>query len=212
MVTRENTSLRDWLAKCPLIAILRGIETHEIDAIFSELLAAGIVIAEIPLNSPAPIESIKRAAELFSGTMLVGAGTVTEVAQVRDAQAAGARLVVSPNADAEVVREAKQLGLIAIPGIGTATEAFSMVRAGADALKLFPADVLGTRMMTGLRAVLPKGTLMIPVGGVDEESIPAWRKAGAEGFGVGSSLYKPGDAPIQVGEKARRLVKSLRRS
>lgn len=209
MVMRECPVLREWLSKCPLIAILRGIETHEVDAVFTELLAAGIVIAEIPLNSTNPLQSIHRAAELFSNRMLVGAGTVTEVVQVREVQAAGARLVVSPNADAEVVREAKQLGLMAIPGIGSATEAFAMSRAGADALKLFPADVLGTRMMTGLRAVLPKGTLMIPVGGVDEASIVAWRKAGADGFGVGSSLYKRGGSAGQVGAKARRLVESL---
>ncbi|HEV2484424.1 MAG TPA: 2-dehydro-3-deoxy-6-phosphogalactonate aldolase [Terracidiphilus sp.] len=210
MVMREGPVLRDLLTGCPLIAILRGIETSEVEEIFSALLAAGIVIAEIPLNSPDPLASIGRAAELFSDKMLVGAGTVTEVSQVEQVRAAGARLIVSPHADAEIVREAKRLGLIAVPGIGTATEAFAMVRAGADALKLFPADVMGIRMLTGLRAVLPMGTIMVPVGGVDEETIPAWRSAGADGYGVGSSLYKPGDAPGQVRAKARRLVESLR--
>jgi 2-dehydro-3-deoxyphosphogalactonate aldolase len=194
-----------------LIAILRGIETSEVDEVFSALLSAGIVIAEIPLNSPNPLASIKRAAELFSEKMLVGAGTVTEVSQVEQVRAAGARLIVSPHSDGEIVREAKRLNLISVPGIGTATEAFAMVRAGADALKLFPADVMGTRLLTGLRAVLPKGTIMVPVGGVDEETIPAWRKAGAGGYGIGSALYKPGDAAGLVGAKARRLVESLRR-
>jgi len=201
--------MREWLSRCPLIAILRGIETREVDAVFTELLASGIVIAEIPLNSPDSLASIRRAAELFSDKMLVGAGTVTGLSQVEQVRAAGASLIVSPHADAEIVREAKRLNLIAVPGVGTATEAFAMVRAGADSLKLFPADVMGTRMLTGLRAVLPKGTMMVPVGGVDEETIPAWRKAGAEGYGVGSALYKPGATPTQVGARARRLLESL---
>jgi 2-dehydro-3-deoxyphosphogalactonate aldolase len=204
--------IREWLDKCPLIAILRGIETSEVRDVFTELLSAGIVIAEIPLNSPDPLASIRRAVELFSGKMLVGAGTVTEVSQVQQVQAAGARLVVSPHADAEIVRAAKRLGLIAAPGVGSATEAFAMVHAGADALKLFPADVLGTRMLTGLRAVLPKGTIMAPVGGVDEETIPAWRDAGADGYGVGSALYKPGASASQVGAQARALLESLHKS
>ena len=202
--------MREWLSRCPLIAILRGIETSEVDGVFSELLAAGIVIAEIPLNSPNPLASIRRAAEMFGDKMLVGAGTVIEVSQVEQVRAVGARLIVSPHADAEIVRETKRLGLLSVPGIGTATEGFAMVRAGADALKLFPADVMGIRMLTGLRAVLPTGTIMVPVGGVDEETIPAWHKAGAGGYGVGSAFYKPGDAAKLVGAKARRLVESLK--
>ena len=206
----ECPVLREWLTGCPLIAILRGIETSEVDEVFSALLAAGIVIAEIPLNSPHPLASIKRAAELFSGKMLVGAGTVTQVSEVEAIRAAGAKLIVSPHADAEIVREAKRLKLISVPGIGTATEAFVMVHAGADALKLFPADAMGTRMLTGLKAVLPRGTIMVPVGGVDEESIPVWRDAGAGGYGIGSSLYKPGTSAAQVGARARQLLESLR--
>ena len=202
--------MREWLSRCPLIAILRGIETSEVEEIFSELLTAGIVIAEIPLNSPDPLASIRRAAEMFGDKMLVGAGTVTEVSQVEQVRAVGARLIVSPHADPEIVRETKRLDLISVPGIGTATEAFAMIRASADALKLFPADVMGIRMLTGLRAVLPTGTIMVPVGGVDEETIPAWHKAGAGGYGVGSAFYKPGDAAKLVGAKARRLVESLK--
>ena len=207
----ERLSLRDWLTKCPLIAILRGIETSEVEGVFSALLSAGIVIAEIPLNSPDPMASIRRAAELFAHRMLIGAGTVIEVSQVEQVLAAGGGLVVSPNADAEIVRATKRLGMISVPGVGTATEAFAMVRAGADALKLFPADVMGTRMLTSLRAVLPKGTLQIAVGGVDEETISEWRKAGADGYGVGSALYKPGFTAAQVGVNAKRLVESLHR-
>ncbi len=202
--------MREWLSKCPLIAILRGIESPEVDDIFAELFSAGIVIAEIPLNSPDPLTSISRAAKLFGDRMLVGAGTATQVSEVAEVYAAGARLVVSPHADAEIVREAKRLNMFAVPGIGTATEAFAMVRAGADALKLFPADVLGTRMLTGLRAVLPKGTMMVPVGGVEAKTIPLWRDAGAEGYGVGSALYKPGASARHTRVKARRLLESLR--
>jgi 2-dehydro-3-deoxyphosphogalactonate aldolase len=201
-----------WLRKCPLVAILRGIETSEVHDVFTELLAAGIVIAEIPLNSPEPLASIRCAVGEFGGRMLVGAGTVTQVSEVEQVHAAGARLIVSPHADAEVVREGKRLGLIVIPGIGTATEAFAMIAAGADALKLFPADVAGPRMLKGLKAVLPKGTLMIPVGGVDSDTIPAWRSAGAEGFGVGSALYRPGASSKQVGAHAKELLLSLNRS
>jgi 2-dehydro-3-deoxyphosphogalactonate aldolase len=205
MVTRE------WLSRCPLIAILRGIETSQVRDVFSELLSAGIAIAEIPLNSPDPLASIGRASELFGDRMLVGAGTVTRVSEVEEVRAAGGRLIVSPHADPEIVREAKRLNLITVPGIATATEAFAMVRAGADALKLFPADVLGTRMLTGLRAVLPKGTMMVPVGGIDEETIPVWRAAGADGYGVGSALYKSGASGCQTGANARRLLESLHR-
>ena len=201
-----------WLSKCPLVAILRGIETTEVHDVFTELLAAGIAIAEIPLNSPHPLASIRCAAEEFGDRMLVGAGTVTHVSEVGQVHAAGARLIVSPHADAAIVREGKQLGLLVMPGIGTATEAFAMVRAGADALKLFPADVAGPRMLKGLKAVLPKGTLIIPVGGVDSDTIPVWRKAGAECFGVGSALYQPGASSERVGENARELLRSLNRS
>jgi 2-dehydro-3-deoxyphosphogalactonate aldolase len=202
--------MQEWLGHCPLIAILRGIEPSEAEGVFSALLAAGIVIAEIPLNSPQPFESIELAAKLFSGKMLIGAGTVTRMEDVERVKAAGAQLVVSPHADAEIVRETKRLGLISVPGVGTATEAFAMVGAGADALKLFPADVVGPRMLTGLRAVLPPGTKMVPVGGVDHETIPMWRKAGADGYGIGSALYKPGMSGAQVAANARRLVACLK--
>ncbi len=204
--------ISQWLNRCPLVAILRGIETSEVHDIFSELLAAGIVIAEIPLNSPQPLASIKCAAEKFGNRMLVGAGTVTHVSEVEQVHEAGGRLIVSPHADAAIVREGKRLGLIVIPGIGTATEAFAMVAAGADALKLFPADVVGPRMLKGLKVVLPKGTLIVPVGGVDSDTIPAWRSSGADGFGVGTALYQPGTSSKQIGANAEELLLSLRKS
>ena len=199
-----------WLERSPLIAILRGITVAEVPAVFTELLGAGIVIGEVPLNSPDPFASIAEAVRGFGAEMLIGAGTVTEIEDVERVHAAGGRLIVTPHADAEVVRAAKRLGMIALPGVGTATEAFAMVRAGADGLKLFPADVTGLRMFAALRAVLPAGTAILPVGGVDETTLPAWRDAGAEGFGVGSALYKPGLSSGEVGLRARRLVSIVR--
>lgn len=200
----------EWLAKCPLIAILRGIKPEEVEDIFSGILSAGIVIAEIPLNSPDPLKSIKRATDLYGQKMLIGAGTVTRAAEVEPVADAGAKLIVTPCADAEIVLEARRRKMIAIPGVGTATEAFNMVHAGADALKLFPADVLGIRMMTSLRAVLPKGTLLLPVGGVDTTSLPAWRDAGADGYGIGSAFYRPGATGAETAEKARKMIQVLR--
>jgi len=201
--------IREWLNKCPLIAILRGIKPDEVVDVFDGLLAAGVAIAEIPLNSPEPTESIRRAAELYGSRMLIGAGTVTRAAEVEQVREAGARIVVSPCADVEIVHETKLHNMISIPGVATATEAVHMVHAGADALKLFPADVLGVRMMTSLRAVLPKGTLLLPVGGVDAATLPAWRDAGADGYGVGSSFYRPGATGRDIGAKARSLIEVL---
>jgi 2-dehydro-3-deoxyphosphogalactonate aldolase len=203
--------IREWLSKCPLIAILRGIKPDEVEDVFGGLLAAGVAIAEIPLNSPEPTKSIRRATELFGSKMLIGAGTVTRAAEVEQVRDAGARLVVSPCADAEIVHAARLHKMISIPGVGTATEAVHMVHAGADALKLFPADVLGIRMMTSIRAVLPKTTLLIPVGGVDTATLPAWRDAGADGYGVGSSLYQPGATGSEVSAKAWQLIELLHR-
>jgi 2-dehydro-3-deoxyphosphogalactonate aldolase len=203
--------IRDWLNKCPLIAILRGIQPHEVEDVFGALLAAGVAIAEIPLNSPEPIRGIRRAAELFGTKMLIGAGTVTRAAEVEQVREAGARLVVSPCADTEIVHEAKLHRMFVVPGVATATEAIQMVHAGADVLKLFPADVLGIRTMTSLRAILPKGTLLVPTGGIDAETLPTWRDAGADGFGVGSAIYKRAATGSEVGAKALHLIETLHR-
>ncbi len=177
---------------------------------FGGIWDVGIVIAEIPLNSPDPLKSIKRATDLYGQKMLIGAGTVTRAAEVEPVAEAGAKLIVTPIADAEIVLNAKQHNMIVIPGVGTATEAFNMVYAGADALKLFPADVLGIRMMTSLRAILPKGTRLLPVGGVDVATLPAWRAAGADGYGIGSAIYRPGATARETAEKARRMTEVLR--
>ena len=198
--------LAGWLGRCPLVAILRGITPAEVEPILDALSIAGICIAEIPLNSPDPLASISVASRQFGDRMLLGAGTVTGVAQVEKIATAGGKLIVTPHSDPGIVREAKRLGLVAIPGFSTATEAFASLHAGADALKLFPAETGGIPLLKALRAVLPKDTKVIPVGGVDERSIPAWRQAGAAGYGIGSALYKPGDAPSEVKTKAMALV------
>jgi 2-dehydro-3-deoxyphosphogalactonate aldolase len=198
--------LNSALSRCPVIAILRGITTGEVGPVFEALESAGISIAEIPLNSPDPFASIALAVKTFGARMLVGAGTVLELNQVEKVAAAGAKLIVMPHSDAAIVQEAKRLGMIAVPGFSTATEAFAMLSAGADAIKLFPAEVGGVAFLKALCAVLPKNTKVIPVGGVDRQSMAAWKQAGAAGFGIGSALYKPGDAVNEVKSKALAFV------
>lgn len=201
--------LEQWLAKCPLIAILRGITPPEIPSIFAALHECGVVITEVPMNSPHPLESIATAASLFGETMLIGAGTVTEIAQVEQVSGIGGRLVVTPHCDPEIVREAKRLGLITLPGFSTVTEAFALLRAGADGLKIFPAEIGGVKLLKAIRPVLPCETKLIPVGGVDESTISKWKAAGVDGYGVGSSLYRPGDSGENVIRKVNALLAAL---
>lgn len=201
--------LTQWLARCPLVAILRGVRPEEAVEICDALEQAGIAIVEVPLNSPEPISSIGRLATRFGSRMLIGAGTVMGRADVAAVAAAGGRLVVSPHADATVVREARARDMLACPGCFTPTEAFAMLAAGADALKLFPAEAASPAVLKALRAVLPAGTAVLPVGGIDAAGIPAWRSAGAAGFGIGSAIYKPGDSAAVVGQKARQLMAAL---
>jgi len=204
------TAIGEWLARCPLIAILRGIRPEEAETIGGALLDAGFAILEVPLNSPEPIESIRRLAERFGDRALIGAGTVTRAEEVAAVAGAGGKLMVTPHADPALVRAAKSAGLIAVPGFFTPGEAFAQIHAGADALKLFPAEAASPAVLKGLLAVLPKGTPVLPVGGIGADSLAAWRAAGAAGFGVGSSLYRPGDAQAQVAERARNLLAALR--
>lgn len=198
-------ALTDWLARCDLVAILRGVTPEEVVPIGEALAAAGIAVLEVPLNSPRPIESIRRLSAHFGGRLLVGAGTVLTAAQVATVADAGGRLVVLPHASEAVVRAAKARGMVAVPGFFTPTEAFAMLAAGADGLKLFPAEAASPAVLKAMRAVLPAGTLVLPVGGIDAGNIPAWRAAGAAGFGIGSSIYKPGDTPEIVAAKAKAL-------
>ena len=201
--------LKSYLARCPLIAILRGVQPHEVGAIATALEQAGIAIVEVPLNSPDPLASIATLARHFGPRLLVGAGTVMTEAQVADIARAGGRLIVTPHADPVITRAAKSLGLIAVPGFFTPAEACAMLAAGADALKLFPAEAASPAVLRALRAVLPAGTAVLPVGGIDATNIPAWHAAGAAGFGIGSAIYKPGDTAATVAAKARTLLASL---
>ncbi len=202
--------LTDWLARCPLIAILRGVRPEEAEAVTEALAAQGIAIVEVPLNSPDPLASIARLAARFGGRMLVGAGTVMTPAEVAAVAAAGGRLIVTPHAAEPVVRAAKRHGMIACPGIATPTEAFAMLAAGADAIKLFPAEAASPAVLRAMRAVLPAGTKVLPVGGIEPGNMRPWQDAGAAGFGIGSAIYRPGDTPARVAEKAAALLAGLR--
>jgi 2-dehydro-3-deoxyphosphogalactonate aldolase len=202
--------LNAWLERCPLVAILRGAKPDEVVAICEALEQQGIAIVEVPLNSPLPIASIALLARAFGERLLIGAGTVMTEAQVTEIAAAGGRLIVTPHADAAIVRAAKRHGLLAVPGCFTPTEAFAMLSAGADALKLFPAEAASPAVLRALRAVLPPGTAVLPVGGIDVSNIAGWQAASAAGFGIGSAIYKPGDSPETVAAKAHRLVSALR--
>jgi 2-dehydro-3-deoxyphosphogalactonate aldolase len=198
--------LTPWLTRCPLVAILRGVRPEEAVAIGAALERQGVVIVEVPLNSPRPMESIALLAREFGERLLIGAGTVLTTAQVAEIAAAGGKLIVTPHADATIVRAAKQHGLLSVPGFFTPSEAFAMLAAGADALKLFPSEAASPAVLRALRAVLPAGTAVLPVGGIDASNIAAWRAAGAAGFGIGSEIYRPGDSPETVGAKAHALV------
>jgi 2-dehydro-3-deoxyphosphogalactonate aldolase len=201
--------LRILLERCPLIAILRGIQPTEVESIGGALEEAGVCIIEVPLNSPRPFESISILARRFGDRILIGAGTLTRPSQVGEVADAGGRLIVTPHADTAIVRAAKAAGLIAVPGFFNPTEAFALLDAGADAIKLFPAEVLGPPMLKALRAVLPTDAIVMPVGGVGPEEIAPWIAAGARGFGVGSSIYKPGDNARIVAAKAGTLVTAV---
>ena len=198
--------LKDWLSHCPLVAILRGIRPDEAEAIVAVIELAGIVIDEVPLNSPDPLISIARLQARFGDRMLIGAGTVMTAKGVEAVRDAGGRLIVSPHAATEVVRAAKLHGLFCCPGIATPTEAFACLDAGADALKLFPAEASSPTILRAMRAVLPAGTMVLPVGGIGADNMGPWRAAGAAGFGIGSLIYKPGDTPEIVSVKARLLM------
>lgn len=201
--------LGDWLARCPLVAILRGVRPDEVEVIAAALESRGLAIIEVPLNSPLPLKSIARLARGFGERLLIGAGTVMTATQVAEIAAAGGRLIVTPHADAVVVRAAREHGLLAVPGFFTPAEAFAMLAAGADGLKLFPAEGASPAVLRAMRAVLPEGTQVLPVGGIDAGNMAAWRAAGAAGFGIGSAIYKPGDSAAVVGAKADTLVAAM---
>lgn len=198
----KTDSFESWLKRWPLVAILRGIKPGEAAEIGSVLLETGFTIVEVPLNSPEPYASIVRLSKRFGTKMLVGAGTVTDWEQVSKVADAGGRIVVMPHADERIVEAAKRRNLFVVPGFSTPTEAFRMINAGADAIKLFPAEAHPPKVLRALRAVLPPEIPILPVGGITAQNMKDYWDAGADGFGLGSALYKPGAGAAQVAQSA----------
>lgn len=195
--------LDTYLKDLPLIAILRGVTPDEIVAVGRALYDAGFRVIEIPLNSPQPFESIRRLTAELDDSCLIGAGTVLTEAQVAEVDAAGGRLIVSPNANLAVIRASKAAGLVSAPGVTTPSEGFAALDAGADSLKLFPAEQLGPAVVKAWRAVFPKELALLPVGGITPDNMGPYVAAGANGFGLGSALYKPGLSAAQVSANAQ---------
>ena len=204
------SALQDRLAPLPLIAILRGVEPDEAVAIGQALIDAGFRAIEVPLNSPEPLRSIAALAGAFGERVLVGAGTVLDAADVERIGRAGGRLVVMPHADRAVIRAAKARGLWCLPGVATPTEAFGALAAGADALKLFPAEALPPAVVKAWRAVLPKHVWLLPVGGITPERMAPYLAAGADGFGLGSALYRRGMSAAETAARAAAFAAAYR--
>lgn len=198
------------MAALPLVAILRGLHPDQALDVGAALVEAGFRILEVPLNSPRPFDSIRLLADALGDTAMVGAGTVINPADVARLQDAGGRLVVTPHTDPEVISAAKGAGLVCVPGVATPSEAFAALRAGADALKLFPADTLGPAVLKAWRAVLPPDVAILPVGGITPHNMGPWKAAGAAGFGLGSALYRAGATAAEVGSAATQFADGWR--
>jgi len=209
-MTAANPRVQAALAATPLIAILRGIRVHESVAIVEALLANGMPVVEVPLNSPQALRSVRTLVAHFGDAIVCGAGTVLDAAEVDGVAAAGGQIVVSPNTDPAVIARAGELGLIPMPGAATPTEAFAALRAGARHLKMFPADQLGPATLKAWKSVLPSDVAVYPVGGVTPDNLADFLDAGAAGLGIGSALYKPGMSVAEVVLQARRFSAALR--
>jgi 2-dehydro-3-deoxyphosphogalactonate aldolase len=201
---------REALAAFPVVAILRGVRPQEVVAVAEALVSAGVRIIEVPLNSPEPMRSIAALAEAFAGRAIIGAGTVLTVDDVARVTEAGGRLIVSPNTNVDVVAATKRAGLVSAPGFLTPSEAFAAIAAGADVLKIFPGEAVTPAIVRALSAVVPATVPMLLVGGVAADTIDRWAGSPIAGFGIGSSLYKPGDDPATVGAKAEAFAAALR--
>ncbi|KQR80385.1 2-dehydro-3-deoxy-6-phosphogalactonate aldolase [Sphingomonas sp. Leaf343] len=196
-------------AACPLIAILRGIRPDEVEAIGDVLVEAGFTLIEVPLNSPDPFTSIATLAKRYGDRAMIGAGTVLTVGDVGRVQDAGGRMIISPNTNPDVIRATATRGMASLPGYFTPSEGFAALAAGATALKLFPAEAASPGVLKAQRAVLPKDVPMLVVGGVAPDTMTPWLAAGANGFGLGSALYKAGDDATKVGAAARAFVAAI---
>ena len=205
-------TFRRLLGECPLVAIIRGVTPDEAEAVGNALYAAGIRIIEVPLNSPDPLASIGRLAKRLGDRAVIGAGTVLEPDQVRAVREAGGQLIVSPNTYAPVIEAAAGAGMVSSPGYFTPSEAFDALRAGAHALKLFPAEAASPAVVKAQRAVLPRDVPLLVVGGVNPANMTPYLEAGADGFGLGSGLYSPGRSVDDVATRARAYVEGLDRS
>jgi 2-dehydro-3-deoxyphosphogalactonate aldolase len=207
MNAREELKRR--LGECALVAIIRGVTPGEVEAIGAAILEAGIRIIEVPLNSPDPLDSIERLARRFGGQALIGAGTVLDPGDVGRVRDAGGGLIVSPNTYAPVIEAAAAAGMVSMPGFFTPSEGFEALRAGAHGLKLFPAEAASPAMVKAQRAVLPRDVPVLVVGGVRADGMRPWLDAGADGFGLGSGLYTPGQSAAETADKARAYVAGL---
>ncbi|WP_417624284.1 2-dehydro-3-deoxy-6-phosphogalactonate aldolase [Paremcibacter congregatus] len=199
----------DGFRKVPIVAILRGLQPVEALNVTEQLVLAGIVAIEVPLNRPNALQSIKLMSGHFGDQIAIGAGTVLTSQDVDHVHAAGGQFIVSPNTDVDVIIRTKEQGMESCPGFQTPSEAFTALKHGADYLKLFPCDDISPATVKAITTVLPEGTTLLCVGGITAENIPQFQKAGAQGFGIGGSLYKPGDRPEQVFAKAKALVTKL---
>jgi 2-dehydro-3-deoxyphosphogalactonate aldolase len=202
--------LRRRLDECPLVAIIRGVTPDEAEAVGDAILEAGIGMIEVPLNSPQPFDSIERLAKRLGDRALVGAGTVLDPEDVRRVRNCGGGLIVSPNTFAPVIEAAFEADMVSLPGYFTPSEAFEAIRAGATGLKLFPAEAATAKVVGAQLAVLPKDVPLLVVGGIAPDNMGPWRAAGAQGFGLGSGLYKPGRSAAETGERARAYVEGVR--
>lgn len=211
-MSTSSLNFKTLIKQMPLVAILRGLEPDQAIAVGQLLIDAGFGIIEVPLNSPDPLESIAALSDKFGAEALIGAGTVMSAKDAELVAHAGGRLIVSPHTDPEIIRAAKRLGCVALPGIATPSEAFTALKAGADGLKLFPAEALPPKVLKAMLAVVPTDTLFLPVGGITVETIPEYWQAGARGFGLGSALFKPGKPLAEIKTSARDFTRAAQRA